>query len=164
MSKTIVVGISDYNVAKNSDVLVTYALGSCVGICLFDPLTKIAGLSHIMLPTITEFNDPRMTIQRGKYADSAIELLINDMIKSGALKIRLRAKIAGGAQMFAPINNKSLAGIGERNVIAVKKELARLKIPIIAQDTGKNYGRTLYINAEDGKMRIKSVNRDECIY
>lgn len=164
MSKTIVVGISDYNIAKDGDVLVTYALGSCVGICLYDPLTKIAGLSHIMLPSITEFTDPRMTTQRGKYADTAIELLIQNMINSGALRIRLRAKIAGGAQMFAPLNNKNLAGIGERNVIAVKKELARLRIPIVAEDTGKDYGRTQFINAEDGKMRIKAVNRDECVY
>ncbi|NLW65206.1 MAG: chemotaxis protein CheD [Clostridiales bacterium] len=164
MSKTIVVGIADYNIAKDCDVLVTYALGSCVGICLYDPLTKIAGLSHIMLPTITEFNDPRMTLQRGKYADTAIELLMQSMINAGALRIRLRAKIAGGAQMFAPINNKNLAGIGERNVIAVKKELARLRIPIVAEDTGKDYGRTQFLSAEDGKMRIKSVNRGESIY
>ena len=86
------------------------------------------------------------------------------LIGMGAGKIRLRAKIAGGAQMFAPVNNSSLAGIGERNVIAVKKELARLSIPIVAEDTGKNYGRTLYLTAADGVMRIKSVNKGEWQY
>lgn len=164
MSKTIVVGISDYNIAIGGDILVTYALGSCVGICLYDPVAKIAGLSHIMLPTITEFSDSRFAAQYGKYADTAIELLMQKMINSGAVKIRLRAKIAGGAQMFAPINNANIAGIGERNVIAVKKELARLKIPIVAEDTGKNYGRTLYIGSDDGLMRIKSVNKGEWVY
>lgn len=159
MSNTIVVGISDLNVAMNGDVLVTYALGSCVGICLYDPVSKIAGLSHIMLPTINDFKDSNP--QKEKFADAAIEILLNKMIAAGALKIRIRAKIAGGAQMFAPVNNTSLSGIGERNVEAVKNELARLRIPIIAQDTGKNYGRTLYLGSEDGIMRIKSVNKGE---
>lgn len=164
MSKTITVGISDFNVATDGDVLVTYALGSCVGICLYDPVCKIAGLSHIMLPAITEFSDARLTAQPGKYADTAIELLIQKMLSKGAVRIRLRAKIAGGAQMFAPVNNTNLAGIGERNTIAVKKELARQKIPIVAEDTGKDYGRTLYIGADDGLMKIKSVNKGEWVY
>ncbi|MGI5978944.1 MAG: chemotaxis protein CheD [Oscillospiraceae bacterium] len=165
MSKTITVGIADFNVAKDDDTLVTYALGSCVGICLYDPVMKLAGLSHIMLPSIKEFTDPKALAQTGKYADSAIELLMNKMISMGARKIRLRAKIAGGAQMFAPVNNNTnLAGIGERNVIAVKKELARLSIPIVAEDTGKNYGRTLFLSSADGVMRIKSVNKGEWTY
>ncbi len=164
MSKTIVVGISDYNVVTIGDVLVTYALGSCVGICLYDPVSKVAGLSHIMLPTITDFTDSRLTAQPAKYADTAIELLLQQMLGSGVVRIRLRAKIAGGAQMFAPINNTSLAGIGERNVLAVKKELSRLRIPIVAEDTGKNYGRTVYFGADDGLMKIKSVNKGEWVY
>jgi len=164
MSKTISIGISDYNIALLGDVLVTYALGSCVGICLYDPVSKIAGLSHIMLPTVADFSDSRSSAQMGKYADTAIELLLQQMLGSGAVRIRLRAKIAGGAQMFAPVNNTSLAGIGERNVIAVKKELARLRVPIIAEDTGKNYGRTVYFAADDGLMTVKSVNKGEWVY
>lgn len=164
MSKTIVVGISDYNIATTGDVLVTYALGSCVGICLYDPVSKIAGLSHIMLPTITDFSDSNLKNQPGKYADTAIELLLQKMLDSGVVRIRLRAKIAGGAQMFAPVNNTNLAGIGERNVLAVKKELARLKVPIIAEDIGKNYGRTVYFGADDGLMTVKSVNKGEWVY
>ncbi|MEG0035242.1 MAG: chemotaxis protein CheD [Oscillospiraceae bacterium] len=161
MSKTISVGISDLNVAMNGDILVTYALGSCVGICLYDPVAKVAGLSHIMLPTITDFSD---TTHKEKYADAAIELLLQKMLNMGAGKVRIRAKIAGGAQMFAAINNSSLAGIGERNVIAVKQELSRLRIPIVAEDTGKNFGRTLYFDSEAGNMKIKSVNKGEWIY
>ena len=79
----------------------------------------------------------------------------------GARSVHLKAKIAGGAQMFAGSANSSLSRIGQRNVAAVKAELARLRIPIIAEDTGKNYGRTLYLSAVDGSMRIKSVNRGE---
>lgn len=164
MSKTITVGIADFNVAREDDTLVTYALGSCVGICLYDPVLKLAGLSHIMLPSIKEFRESSSAAQTGKYADTAIELLMKKMLGMGSVKIRLRAKIAGGAQMFAPVNNTTLAAIGERNVIAVKRELARLSVPIVAEDTGKNYGRTLYLTAADGVMRIKSVNKGEWQY
>ncbi len=162
MSKQIVVGISDLNVAMNGDILVTYALGSCVGICLYDPVMKIAGLAHIMLPSIKDFKNANA--QKGKFADSAVEMLLGEMVAVGALKMRIRAKIAGGAQMFATVNNSSLAGIGERNVEAVKNELSRLRIPIAAQDTGKNYGRTLFLYSEDGRMRIRSVNKGEWVF
>lgn len=164
MTKTVVVGIADYNTAVSGDILVTYALGSCVGICLYDPVKKIAGLSHIMLPSIKDFTDSHMATQTGKYADTAIELLVKKMTALGASSIRLRAKIAGGAKMFANINNTNLAGIGERNVASVKAELLRLRIPIIAEDTGKDYGRTVYFGSDDGIMKIKSVNKGQWEY
>ena len=149
MSKTITVGISDLNIAKAPDILVTYALGSCVGICLYDPMVKLAGLSHIMLPSSNLNNDPK---QAYRFADTAIVLLVKKM------------EMAGGAQMFAAITNSSISNIGQRNIAAVKETLAKLRIPIIADDTGKNYGRTLYFNAADGTMRIKSVNRGEWVW
>ena len=159
MSKTIVVGISDLNIAQKGDLLVTYALGSCVGICLYDPVTKTAGLSHIMLPTIADFSSSNTV--REKFADTAIEILLQKMLNMGAQKLRIRAKIAGGAQMFSNMNNMSLAGIGERNVIAVKQELLRLRIPVVAEDTGKDYGRTVFFDADEGIMKVKSVNKGE---
>lgn len=159
MSQMIKVGISDLNVVKAPDTLVTYALGSCVGICLYDANTKIAGLSHIMLPNSKEMANMKQEIY--KYADTAIVALVKKMTSMGARSVHLKAKIAGGAQMFAGSANSSLSRIGQRNVAAVKAELARLRIPIIAEDTGKNYGRTLYLSAVDGSMRIKSVNRGE---
>lgn len=161
MSKTITVGISDLNVAKAPDILVTYALGSCVGICLFDPVVHIAGLSHIMLPSSTLSANAEHAF---KFADTAIVLLLKKMESMGAKSIRIKAKIAGGAQMFAAMSNSSIANIGQRNVVAVKNTLAGLRIPIIAEDTGKNYGRTLYFSADDGSMRIKSVNRGEWVW
>ena len=159
MNQTIKVGISDLNATKSPNVLVTYALGSCVGICLYDPIVKVAGLSHIMLPDSKQIASAAN--QTMKFADTAIEILVKKMEMLGVRKIRMRAKIAGGAQMFSGINNSSLANIGERNVKAVKQELNRLRIPIIAEDTGKNYGRTLFFDAETGIMHIKSVNRGE---
>ncbi|MEA4892924.1 MAG: chemotaxis protein CheD [Peptococcaceae bacterium] len=161
MNRTITVGISDLNVANNGDILVTYALGSCVGICLYDPVMKVAGLSHVMLPSSQGFP---AGAQPHKFADTAIGILVRQMEQLGARQGRMKAKIAGGAQMFAGINNSSLANIGQRNIQAVKAELARLNIPIVAEDTGKNYGRTQFFHSADGSMRIKSANRGEWMY
>lgn len=160
MKQTIKVGISDLNVAKNPDVLITFALGSCVGICLYDRVTKIAGLSHIMLPSSALTRDP----QPYRFADTAIVLLVKKMVAAGADKRRLTAKIAGGARMFTSFKDGSLSNIGERNVIAVKAELAKLGIPIIADDTGKDYGRTVSFDTADGAMYVKSANKGEWVW
>lgn len=154
----ITVGISDLNVAKGDDILVTYALGSCIGICLYDSVNKIAGLSHIMLPSST------LSVAGGnemKFADTAIPLLLKKMTAIGAKQIQIKAKIAGGAQMFIMDKNSSVSNIGQRNAIAVKEVLSKLRIPIMAEDTGKNYGRTLYFGAADGIMKIKSAMKGE---
>ena len=154
----ITVGISDLKVAKGDDVLVTYALGSCVGICLWDSITKIGGLSHIMLP------DSRLApgIQNHmKFADTGVVMLVEQMAAAGAQKFRIKAKIAGGAQMFSSLSDSSLSNIGPRNVEAVKAVLQKLHIPILAEDTGKNYGRTVYFCPQDGVMRVTSVNKGE---
>lgn len=158
MSNTVTVGIADFNVVKTPDVLVTYALGSCVGICLYDANARIAGLAHIMLP---DSNLIGGAPQPKKFADTCIVELIKAMEAKGAKRIFMKAKIAGGAQMFAAMSNSAIANIGERNVVAVKKTLAVLRIPIIAEDTGKDYGRTQYFRSEDGVMTIKSGTRGE---
>ena len=159
--KTITVGISDLNIARSPDILVTYALGSCVGICLYDRVAKVAGLSHIMLPSSVQSRDSR---QPYRFADTAIVLLVQKLVAAGASRARLRAKIAGGAKMFATVSNSSVSNIGQRNVAAVKETLHKLGIPILAEDTGKDYGRTLFFNAEDGSMRIKSAKYGEKIW
>lgn len=160
MSNTLSVGISDLKVARDPDILVTFALGSCVGICLFDSGAKVAGLSHILLPDSKQM--PGNTTPM-KFADSAIPLLIKKMEAMGARAPMLKAKIAGGAQMFASMSNASIANIGARNVIAVKETLMRLRIPIIAEDTGANYGRTLYFSATDFSITIKSPKRSNWV-
>ena len=140
----IVVGISDQKLCKSPDVLVTYALGSCVGICTIDKALGIAGLAHIMLPDKNKF----------KFADTGIQLLYESMIKNGAAASRITAKIAGGANMFA--TTTPAMSIGDRNVEATKKALAKLGVPIVASDTGLNYGRTVSFNASDGSLEIMS--------
>ena len=149
MSKTVTVGISDLSIVRSPDILVTYALGSCVGICLYDKVIKVAGLAHIMLPSSLASSED--TLNRMKYADTAIVDMVKRMSIFGARQDRITAKIAGGAQMFAA--NSAIYNIGERNTKAVVEILQGLAIPIIASDTGKNYGRTVYFNADTGKCK-----------
>lgn len=162
MGNLIVVGISDYKMAKNPGVLVTYALGSCVGICIYDRKLKAGGLSHIMLPDSTLFK--RGEINRMKFADTAINDMIQALIMKGADRRHLTAKIAGGAQMFKVQEDSQLGNIGERNVKSVKNVLGQLRIPIIAEDTGMNYGRTVYFEIETGIMKVQSLNRSVAEY
>ncbi|MEG1687139.1 MAG: chemotaxis protein CheD, partial [Angelakisella sp.] len=124
MSSAITVGIADLNVAKSPEVLVTYALGSCVGICLYDANARVGGLVHIMLPDSTQIFGGSQ--QLNKFADTGIAELIKRMEALGARRTFMKAKIAGGAQMFAAISNSAIANIGNRNVVAVKEVLLSL--------------------------------------
>ncbi len=155
MANTVNIGISDLNVVKSPDVLVTYALGSCVGICLLDKASGIGGMAHIMLPSSKESRNASENLRR--YADTGIAELVNMMIRRGANISNMTAKIAGGAQMFQT-QMKSF-NIGERNVEAVKNVLRRYGIKIIAEDTGSNYGRTVFFYAQSGIMQVKSVTK-----
>lgn len=157
MSDLLVVGISDYKLARNPNVIVTYALGSCIGICLYDKQLKIGGLSHIMLPESSMFTNN--DINRMKFADTAIVDLVKDLVKLGADRRRLTAKIAGGAQMFEVQQGSLVGTIGDRNTVSVKNTLQSLKIPILAEDTGLNYGRTVYFDLETGIMKVQSLSR-----
>ncbi|MDI3536486.1 MAG: chemotaxis protein CheD [Eubacteriaceae bacterium] len=157
MSEKITVGISDYKASKAPHTIVTFALGSCVGICLYDRVTKIGGLSHIMLPDSRSFSNRE--INRKKFADTAIPDMVNEMRRMGVGNNRIVAKIAGGAQMFEVQPGSKIGAVGERNVESVKRELARLRIAIIAEDTGLNFGRTQYFDLETGVMKIQSLNR-----
>lgn len=149
----ITIGIGDLKVCRAPDVLITYALGSCVGVCLLDSATLIGGLSHIMLPDSTAGTNGAATPMR--FADTALPMLIRQMESMGANRSRLKAKIAGGATMFATASDKF--NIGERNVAAVKKFLMQNRIPIIAEDTGLDYGRTQLFYPETGVMEIRAA-------
>ena len=155
MSGLIKVGISDYANARAPEIIVTYALGSCVGICLYDGAKKIGGMSHIMLPEsgMASKNDNN----RMKFADTAIVDITRDLMKMGAG--RLVGKIAGGAQMFATPSMGAMGNIGDRNVKAVKAALSLLKIPIIAEDTGRDYGRTVFFDLNTGIMKVQSIGK-----
>ncbi len=157
MGDVIKVGMADLKVCRYPDSLTTLGLGSCVGIALYDNRTKVTGLAHIMLPDSKSIKN---NSNIAKFADTGIDETIRLMEELGAAKNRLVAKIAGGANMFQFANetNKALR-VGDNNVAAVKKKLAELKIPLLAEDTGLNYGRTVIINSEDGMFTIKSVGK-----
>jgi chemotaxis protein CheD len=156
MGNMIKVGMADYNICKAPDAITTLGLGSCVGIALYDSTKKIAGLAHIMLPDSTNV---RNNTNIAKFADTGIDACIEMMVKNGARKQGLTAKIAGGAQMFSFGKNNDMLRIGERNVEATKKKLKELGIRILAEDTGENYGRTVEFYPETGEFLIKAVGK-----
>ena len=156
MNEVVVVGISDYKLTRDPNILVTHALGSCVGICLYDRQLKIGGLAHIMLPDSTQFK--ANNINRMKFADTAIVDLIRALQVLGAEMKKITAKIAGGAQMFAVNENSAIGSIGTRNVESVKNILRSQRIPIISEDVGFNYGRTVYFDLATGLMKVQSLN------
>ena len=156
---TISVGISDYKLSKSPDTLVTYALGSCVGIALYDPLRNIGGLSHIMLPSSSLRSDGTID-DRMKYADTAIPDLISELERNGAGRRTIVAKLIGGANMFNMQGTSFVETIGERNIAAAKSELDRLGIRLVAEDVGSNYGRTVYFQLEDGMVRVQSLGKN----
>lgn len=158
MNKTIKVGMADLNIAKTPDLLTTLGLGSCVGICLYDKVTKISGLAHIMLPSSKEIKN---NSNKAKFADSGIDELIHLMKKEGANKNNLIAKIAGGSQMFNFNSKNDMLRIGERNVNATKEKLKELNIRIIAEDTGGNFGRTIVFDSDDGSLNIRTIGHGE---
>ncbi len=158
MNEMIKVGMADLNVCISPNAITTLGLGSCVGIVLYDPVKKIAGMVHIMLPDSTKILNNE---NKAKFADTGIDLLIKRMAEIGADRRVLIAKIAGGAQMFAFGSNNDMMRIGDRNVEATKLKLGQLGIRIMAEDTGANYGRTVEFYPETGALLIKSVGKDK---
>ncbi len=151
------VGIADLNTVNAPGVLRTTGLGSCVGVALYDDMKKVAGLAHVMLPS-----SEMMKYQEGnkmKYANTAIPLLIESMISLGAKEARIVAKLAGGAQMFQFSGAMESVRIGPRNIEACREILQVLKISIIAEDTGGNFGRTIELNADTGRLIVKTINQ-----
>jgi chemotaxis protein CheD len=152
--KEIRVGIADLNVVMSPDRLITVGLGSCIGIALYDSVRGIGGLAHIMLPDSKQFN---ATANPMKFADTAIQILIEKMQKMGAKKSNITAKIAGGASMFSFSDKNMIMDIGTRNCTAVKSALLNESIPIKAEDTGGNKGRTMIFDVSNGAVQIKTV-------
>lgn len=154
MIEIIKVGMADLKISKSPNKLTTLGLGSCVGVALYDPITKIGGLAHIMLPDSTQI---KRNTNLAKFADTGIIELLHQMNKVGVNKERIVAKIAGGAQMFEFQQMDEPLRIGTRNILAVKRLLKELSIPLIASDTGSNYGRTVEFDLETGKLKIKTI-------
>jgi len=153
----IVVGMADLKVARHPDTLTTLGLGSCVGITLLDKAKLIGGMAHCMLPTYKGFEGQNIA----KFVDSAVIDLINQMVRAGASRAALVAKIAGGAHMFGRSQNSDALKIGERNAAAGLAILRQLSIPVQANETGGSYGRTIVLHIDSGALLIKTVGAGE---
>ena len=158
MSNIIQVGMADLKLARAPDKLMTAGLGSCIGLCVFDPVVKVGVLAHIMLPNSTQSKNPQ---NRAKFADSAIVMALEEMDKNGASRVRLQAKIAGGAQMFKFSGESDIMKIGERNTLAVIENLTKHNIKLVAKDTGGNFGRTIIFDVGDGSLLIRTIGHGE---
>jgi chemotaxis protein CheD len=157
MKTVIKVGMADLKVAKSPDILTTLGLGSCIGLTLYDPVAKVGGMVHYMLPDSTKLKNNNNI---AKFGDTGIRELLKLVLANGANQRRLVAKIAGGACMFEVSGLSAVGNVGARNTEVAKQMLKELNIPLIAEDTGLNYGRTVELNCENGEYTIKAVGKD----
>ena len=145
------VGVGELAVAIHPNILTTQALGSCVGIALWDPSRQAGGMAHVMLPSS---DDTRMAGKMDRFATHAIPALVAMLEAEGSSHRRLIAKIAGGAAMFK--GDSMLAGIGARNITEVHKQLQLAGISLNAEDTGGDYARTIELHLDTGILRVRS--------
>jgi len=152
-----------------TDRLIAYGLGACIGLCVYDPVLRIAGLAHIVLPVrqVTAGPAKPSSMFMGKFADTAVPKLVEDVVRSGGKKSNLVAAVAGGAHIFSALGSSTSAPsrleIGARNVLAVTEALEREGIPLIAQDVGGSHGRTVTLKACDGTVYIRPIGSEEVL-
>jgi len=156
-SVTHTVGISDMKATdRPNDVLVTYSLGSCIGLTLFDPVAGVGGMIHCMLPLS---NIDRATADRNPYmfTDTGVPALLQAIFDMGAERRRLAAKVAGAASL---LDEKGMFRIGERNYTVLRKILCKNDILVAAEDVGGTVARTMYLYMQTGRTMIKSGSRE----
>ena len=158
-SGKITVGIADMKMAQGSGMLITYALGSCIGICLYDQRIMLASLVHIMLPRNMEPGRKNTM----KYADTGLRETLKQMEARGASRSRITAKIAGGAKMFE-VSGGSLGNIGQRNIESVHAHLRREGIQLLKEDVGGSIARTLLFDPATGLACVRCYGKPEAIF
>lgn len=156
MNDKLTVGIADMKMTQGSGNLITYALGSCIGLCFYDPALKLGALLHIMLPLNMEAGRTHPM----KYADTGIRETVRMMEAKGAARSRMVVKIAGGAKMFEVGGNSALGNIGLRNIESVRTILRRENLRLVAEDVGGTIARTLSLDVATGQGMIRSYGRE----
>jgi chemotaxis protein CheD len=161
MVKTrIVIDISDAKVSDNTlDVLVTYSLGSCIGVCLYDPAVHVGGMLHYQLPT-AKMDAERARSKPFMFADTGMKLLLDRLLTMGANKKRLHVRLAGGATMATGPQGFD---IGKRNYLAIRKILWSEAMFIDAEDIGGGVARSLYMDMADGTVTVRSNGLEKCL-
>ena len=160
MDNKLIVGIADMKMTRDDGMLITYALGSCIGICLYDPVLRLAALVHVMLPLNMETGRKSPL----KYADTGIRETLRQMEARGAKRNRVTAKIAGGARMFDVPGNGSLGNIGQRNIESVHMTLKKEGVRLLKEDVGGSVARTLLFDAATGQACVRSYGKPELIF
>ena len=157
MSDEIRVRVADWAVARGEGVVSTLGLGSCVAIILHSRDAKVGGLAHVLLPDET-FSRER--VNPAKFATTAVPMLVSEMMARGA-RGPLVAKIVGGASMFGALLPAGGVNMGERNAEAARRALAAAGIPLVADDTGGDFGRSVYLDVASGRVRVRALRRGE---
>ena len=160
MSDIIRVGMADFKLCRSPQKISTLGLGSCLGVVLYDRTTKICGLAHVMMPASSQISQ---NANRMKFVDTCIPDMYEELLRVGAKKSGIIAKMAGGAKMFSYQSNKKFLNIGQQNVEAVHEVLGELRIPILAEDVGSNYGRTIEFDTVTGGLSVKAVGIGDSI-
>ena len=154
------VGIADMKMLQGEGILVTYALGSCIGLCFHDPRLHLGALLHIMLPLNMESGRTHPM----KYADTGIKETLKQMEARGASRSRMTVKIAGGAKMFEISGGGGLGNIGQRNIESVHAILKRENIRLLAENVGGKVARTLLFDVASGQGCIRSYGQKDIIF
>lgn len=160
MNNRLVVGIADMKMRQYEGELITYALGSCIGLCFYDPMIKLAALLHVMLPLNMETGRKNPL----KYADTGIRETLRQMEGKGARRSRIVVKIAGGAKMFDVPGGGSLGNIGQRNIESTHLVLRKEGIRLLREDVGGSTARTLLFDAASGQACVRSYGKPELIF
>ena len=161
MKDPISVGLGEQVISRDpQDVLVAYGLGSCLGIAMVDPISRVCGLLHAVLPHWSSGMDSIDPLS-SKYVDSGIELLLSSMVKEGAIKSRLIIRYAGGANMLTAPGLKNSFEIGTRNIEAARATFQRINLPIKSYDVGGNTGRTVRLYVVDTRMTVRVIGEKE---
>jgi len=156
------VGMGEIMVAESPNLLRAVGIGSCIAVALYDKDATIGGLAHIVLPCMEEASNKS---HPARFTDAAIGMMIDQMKRQGARIQHIMAKIFGGANMFPEIiSSDSTMNIGRRNISAVREELERHNIEIIAEEVGDNIGRTVLFDTEDGSVVVKTAHNGEKKY
>lgn len=152
---TVVIGMAEIGIVKAPQKITTLGLGSCIGVALYDRVSKIGGMVHIVMPD--SGNKPG--ICKAKFADTGVDELLRQMIKAGANRNTIVAKMAGGAHMFGGLGKTDSLRVGERNAYKSKLAIMRLHLPLMVEDVGGTYGRTIELDTTDGSLLIKAVGK-----
>lgn len=149
----LIVGISDFKISNNpGDVVITYALGSCIGISVYDPVARVGGLLHYMLPD-SALDERKAKDNPAMFADTGIPTLFKSCYQLGAEKKRMIVKVAGGASI---LDDTNFFRIGQKNIMAMRKIFWKNNVMIAAENTGENYNRTVRLEMATGKTYVKT--------